>query len=519
LELTGTNPTAYVATLYDITSDQLIKQYTDTNNLAELQFAGHAGVFNQLNNDVFFDNFSYSTTDEINTDSAFTPDKTNVKVGQPITYTVTGAGQVTFSDNGAGGAFSPTSVDLGAGSTAEVTYTPSGLGTAHLTATFSDGDIESNIFANPYSTAIGFIGASTTRGSQSSDWRTKSGAANMAKTLGSGYTAVNMGIGSQTTATWANDACTVNQSGSPGVNTCFTNAKNTFQSNGVEIVQIVLGINDAVVPISKEDYKANMQSIIAELKDIGIKKVIVAEVHLSSRSGYPNFPNYISDYNEVLRELVDGETVFLGDTSARAYFAAHPEQFADALHPNDAGYVAMGEMWADAYERVIIEPLATQHGFTGTDEHQVDSDATLTYSIDKDITWFDSGYFAGVLVDNEIVDPDNYTATSGSTIITLAPEYLDTLDEGSHTLAVRFTDGVNFSSTFTILAATTGGGNNNGNSGNNSNNSNGSGSLDAPNTGLFGLSDGATALSSGAVVLATALAAVLLGRKLLRDAK
>lgn len=46
--------------------------------------------------------------------------------------------------------------------------------------------------------------------------------------------------------------------------------------------------------------------------------------------------------------------------------------------------------------------------------------------------------FTGVYVDGQFVDPANYTATSGSTIITFAPEYLRTLATGNHTLIIAF---------------------------------------------------------------------------------
>ena len=49
--------------------------------------------------------------------------------------------------------------------------------------------------------------------------------------------------------------------------------------------------------------------------------------------------------------------------------------------------------------------------------------------------------FAGIEVDGETVNEENYTAISGSTVITLKPEYLETLSVGRHTLTVLYTDG------------------------------------------------------------------------------
>lgn len=49
--------------------------------------------------------------------------------------------------------------------------------------------------------------------------------------------------------------------------------------------------------------------------------------------------------------------------------------------------------------------------------------------------------FTGIEVDAKAVDEDNYTAISGSTVITLKPEYLETLSAGDHVLTVKYTDG------------------------------------------------------------------------------
>ena len=44
-------------------------------------------------------------------------------------------------------------------------------------------------------------------------------------------------------------------------------------------------------------------------------------------------------------------------------------------------------------------------------------------------------------MDGKAVDAANYTVKSGSTIITLKPDYLNTLSVGKHTLTVIYTDG------------------------------------------------------------------------------
>ena len=72
--------------------------------------------------------------------------------------------------------------------------------------------------------------------------------------------------------------------------------------------------------------------------------------------------------------------------------------------------------------------------------------------------------FRAVKVDGKVIDPANYAAKEGSTIITLKAEYLKTLATGSHTFAIVWDNGI-AGTNFTVAANTSGN-----NSGNNSNN-------------------------------------------------
>lgn len=64
------------------------------------------------------------------------------------------------------------------------------------------------------------------------------------------------------------------------------------------------------------------------------------------------------------------------------------------------------------------------------------SDGTLVFRANGD---FDK--FTGVKVDGTLIDAKNYTAVSGSTVITLKADYLKTLSVGTHKLTVVYTDG------------------------------------------------------------------------------
>lgn len=64
------------------------------------------------------------------------------------------------------------------------------------------------------------------------------------------------------------------------------------------------------------------------------------------------------------------------------------------------------------------------------------SNGTLTFRANGDFS-----KFTGVKIDGMLIDPKNYTAKSGSTIITLKADYLKTLSVGTHKLTVVYTDG------------------------------------------------------------------------------
>lgn len=79
------------------------------------------------------------------------------------------------------------------------------------------------------------------------------------------------------------------------------------------------------------------------------------------------------------------------------------------------------------------------------------TDATLKFVANGDLS-----KLVGVKVDGALITADKYTAVSGSTVITLKNDYLDTLSVGKHTLTVVYNDG-ECSTEFEIKAAPSGG--------------------------------------------------------------
>ena len=68
--------------------------------------------------------------------------------------------------------------------------------------------------------------------------------------------------------------------------------------------------------------------------------------------------------------------------------------------------------------------------------HTVGTTEVVTVRVDGDFA-----KFSGVKVNDVLVDAKYYTAVSGSTIVTLKQEYLDTLAEGTYKISIVFSDG------------------------------------------------------------------------------
>jgi hypothetical protein len=67
----------------------------------------------------------------------------------------------------------------------------------------------------------------------------------------------------------------------------------------------------------------------------------------------------------------------------------------------------------------------------GQEANNIDNYNTLTFRASMDINDFNK-----VEVDNNLVDPSNYTTKSGSTIVTLKSNFIKTLSEGTHTISI-----------------------------------------------------------------------------------
>lgn len=113
--------------------------------------------------------------------------------------------------------------------------------------------------------------------------------------------------------------------------------------------------------------------------------------------------------------------------------------------------------------KVVVEKIEYKVIEGAEQTYTITEDTEARFRIDADYSLFNNK----VYVDNVLVDSSNYTSKSGSTIIVLNKDYVDTLAVGEHTLKVAFADGGEAETTFTIARKAE---DNNNNEANNENN-------------------------------------------------
>lgn len=106
---------------------------------------------------------------------------------------------------------------------------------------------------------------------------------------------------------------------------------------------------------------------------------------------------------------------------------------------------------SDINLEVVVEKIIYEVTEGANQKYTITKNNEAKFRINADFRLFDEGK---VYVDNELVDPKNYTAESGSTIITLKKEFVDTLSVGEHTLKVLFNDGGEAITTFNVAKVT-----------------------------------------------------------------
>ena len=132
-----------------------------------------------------------------------------------------------------------------------------------------------------------------------------------------------------------------------------------------------------------------------------------------------------------------------------------PATFPDGIKINgvkpDEIFAVYGGVYTHCIAKIKASSVLPTYEVTEgvNQKYTLNQDDTATFRIDADYSLFENG--GVVYVDDNLVDKDNYTSKSGSTIIAFTKEYLNTLSTGNHTLKVVFNNGGTAEATFTVL--------------------------------------------------------------------
>ena len=192
---------------------------------------------------------------------------------------------------------------------------------------------------------------------------------------------------------------------------------------------------DNVKPEDKDDLTAAKEDLENALENFGDNYTEEEKAEIQNKL------DQIDDALESLEKIEAVEdaisklpdTVEPDDTDAEQLIQEAKEQY-DALTEHEKSLVS-----EDAREK--LESLLAALG----DYEVVKGDGSKwEKGTDTGLVFTANGAFSkftGIEVDGKAVDKGDYTAVSGSTVITLKPEYLETLSVGTHTLTVQYTDG------------------------------------------------------------------------------
>ncbi len=218
----------------------------------------------------------------------------------------------------------------------------------------------------------------------------------------------------------------------------------TVGAGDTENIQNVQDVTpDNVKPEDKENLEAAKEDIEQALKDYADnytdEETAQFEEALKQLEEALGVIQRVEESEKVIIRLPD--SVSPDDTEAEAQIDAAKEQY-DAL--SDYEKFLVSDEAADK-----LNTLLSQLG----DYRIIEGDgSTWTKGSSEGLTFIANGAyskFIGIEIDGAVISTQNYTAASGSTMITLKSDYLNTLTAGQYTIVVIYTDG-EAQGTFTI---------------------------------------------------------------------
>lgn len=219
-------------------------------------------------------------------------------------------------------------------------------------------------------------------------------------------------------------------------------AGNTDNTHKVEDITA-----DNVKPEDKDDLTAAKEDLENALENFGDNYTEEEKAEIQNKL------DQIDDALESLEKVETVEdaisklpdTVEPDDTDAEQLIQEAKEQY-NALTEHEKSLVS--EDTREKLESLLGDLLDYRIIAGNGSKWTVGNDGSITMTVNGSVE-----KFMGIEVDGKAVDAASYTVKSGSTIISLKPEYLNTLSVGKHTLTVIYTDG-EVSGEFEILKDT-----------------------------------------------------------------
>lgn len=219
-------------------------------------------------------------------------------------------------------------------------------------------------------------------------------------------------------------------------------AGNTENTDKVEDITA-----DNVKPEDKDDLTAAKEDLENALENFGDNYTEEEKAEIQNKLDQIDDALESLEKVETVQDAISKlpDTIEPDDTDAEQLIQEAKEQY-DALTEHEKSLVS-----EDAREKLesLLGDLLDYRIIAGNgSKWTVGNDGSITMTVNGSVE-----KFMGIEVDGKAVDAASYTVKSGSTIISLKPEYLNTLSVGKHTLTVIYTDG-EVSGEFEILKDT-----------------------------------------------------------------
>jgi len=212
-------------------------------------------------------------------------------------------------------------------------------------------------------------------------------------------------------------------------------------------------LDDAIEGITTENVSSDDENAVQRVRDriaelletaTGEEKEALEELLGNADDLLDKIDEIIEASNSEELQAISGITKENVQESDREALLAAKEKISEFLSDYDKNLTdeekAYGETLLDDIDEMIavLDAAPVQYNvLEGKDGiYTMGSNTGLRFRVDGEF-----GSFTGISIDGAVVAAENYIASSGSTVVMLKPEYLETLALEVHTITFRYADG------------------------------------------------------------------------------